>query len=410
MQWYNTNVNWDDRTDSLTGQESTRIYLVQRLGAETQDTLTDFTPAQTGAAGVNVSRLLADSTVLCTDSVVLLGDKRQYERLNMMYLADLMRLELSHPFDLHPFDSIVAVTLPDVTFTTRLTTTAADSLYQWEATLHSGGSLLRPLAQVVYPYNPLKRQLVEVDVRIPCHMLLLRMGGQLAGSLLMIALLAVCLFFQIKTILKQRRVDEMRRSFVSTMIHELKRPVQMLKMCLAYLSDPSLRADTKATDAVVDDSIVEVDNLSAYLQKLRDMTRADDERTPLSLRTFDFRPMAEKTLRQTADPMHLCNILSNLLENAVKYSGDSVHITITGASDGHRFTLTVADNGIGIPPAEQARVFDKFYRSASLPDRSVPGIGLGLSYVKLLVEAHGGTVDLQSQPGQGTTVTVTIPQ
>ena len=80
--------------------------------------------------------------------------------------------------------------------------------------------------------------------------------------------------------------------------------------------------------------------------------------------------------------MHLCNILSNLLENAVKYSGDSVHITITGASDGHRFTLTVADNGIGIPPAEQARVFDKFYRSASLPDRSVPGIGLGLSYVK----------------------------
>ena len=147
---------------------------------------------------------------------------------------------------------------------------------------------------MVYPYNPLKRQLVEVDVRIPCHMLLLRMGGQLAGSLLMIALLAVCLFFQIKTILKQRRVDEMRRSFVSTMIHELKRPVQMLKMCL--------RADTKATDAVVDDSIVEVDNLSAYLQKLRDMTRADDERTPLSLRTFDFRPMAEKTLRQLHSP------------------------------------------------------------------------------------------------------------
>lgn len=118
VQWYNTNVNWDDRTDSLTGQESTRIYLVQRLGAEAQDTLVDFTPAQTGAAGVNVSRMLTDSTVLCTDSVVLQGDKRQYERLNMMYLADLMRLELSHPFDLHPFDSIVAATLPDVTFST----------------------------------------------------------------------------------------------------------------------------------------------------------------------------------------------------------------------------------------------------------------------------------------------------
>lgn len=431
VKWYNTNVNWNAQTDSLTRQECTRIYLVQRLGTQTQDTVSDVARMQPGTDTLHISGLPADSTVLCTDSVVLQGNREQYERLNMMYLADLMRLELSHPFDLQQFDSVVAAALPEVTFTTRFTTTAADSIYLWEPALLHDGSLFRPTARVTYPYNPLKRQLVEVDVRIPCHVLLLRMGWQLAGSLLMIALLAVCLLLQIKTILKQRRLDELRGSFVNTMIHELKRPVQTLKMCLAYLQDKTLRADEPATDKVVDDSVVEVDNLSAYLQKLRDMARADDERMTLSIRTFDFRPMAEKVIRQqhipdrklvtfetrfssslkvTADSMHLCNILSNLLENAIKYSGDSVHITVTCELANHRLTLSVADNGIGISAGEQTRVFDKFYRSNRLPDRTVPGIGLGLSYVKLLTEAHRGTVYLNSQPGQGTTVTVCIPQ
>ena len=431
VKWYNTNVNWEEQTDSLTRQESTRIYLVQRMGAEPADTVPGGKQPQSGKTGVDLSGLPADSTVLCTDSVTLHGSKTLYERLNMMYLADLMRLEVTHPFRLRQFDSVLTATLPGVPFVTRLATTAADSVYLWEPTLRHNHSLLRPTAHVVYPYNPLKRQLVEIDLRIPRHVLLLRMGGQLAGSLLMIAVLGVCLLFQIKTILKQRRVDELRRSFVNTMIHELKRPVQTLKMCLAYLGDPALRNDRPTTDKVVGDSIAEVDNLSAYLSKLRDMTRADDRRTPLCIRTFDLYPVVEKLVRMQhipdhksvtfetrldrplevrADPMHLANILGNLLENAVKYSGPSVRIAVGCTLADHRLTLTVADNGIGIPLHEQTRVFDKFYRSASLPDRSVPGIGLGLSYVKLLVEAHQGTVGLRSRPGQGTTVTVSIPQ
>ena len=431
VKWYNTNVNWEEQTDSLTRQESTRIYLVQRMGAEPADTVPGGKQPQSGKTGVDLSGLPADSTVLCTDSVTLHGSKTLYERLNMMYLADLMRLEVTHPFSLRQFDSVLTATLPGVPFTTRLATTAADSVYLWEPTLRHNHSLLRPTAHVVYPYNPLKRQLVEIDLRIPRHVLLLRMGGQLAGSLLMIAVLGVCLLFQIKTILKQRRVDELRRSFVNTMIHELKRPVQTLKMCLAYLGDPTLRNDRPTTDKVVGDSIAEVDNLSAYLSKLRDMTRADDGQAQLTVTTFHLREAVDKlvllqqsaTDKQTnfevridpsltvrADRLHFSNIISNLLENAVKYSGDVVHIVIEAAVTDARLTLSVADNGIGIPLAEQARVFDKFYRSASLPDPAVPGIGLGLSYVKLLTEAHRGTVTLRSRPGQGTTVTVCIPQ
>lgn len=339
-------------------------------------------------------------------------------------------LQVDVPFTLQRFDSILAVRLPGASFETRLCV-PRDSLFVTSDSVVLAGSRLSPVIEITYPYNPLGWQQVQITVRPQLQTLLLRMGWQLLGSLLLILLLAVCLLFQIKTILKQQRIDELRKSFVNTMIHELKRPVQALKMCVAFLNDKTMRTDEQAMDEVVRDSMSELDNLSAYLQKLRDMTRADDEQTQLSLSTFDLKPVVEKLIRLqhvpegrqifftprftdnllvTADPVHIANIISNLIENAVKYSGASVHILVDCALRDHRLTIKVTDDGIGIPASEQSRVFDKFYRGSNLPDRALPGIGLGLSYVKLLVEAHRGVVSLTSQIGRGTTVEISIPQ
>jgi two-component system phosphate regulon sensor histidine kinase PhoR len=185
-------------------------------------------------------------------------------------------------------------------------------------------------------------------------------------------------------------------------------------------------------DAVVQDSIFELDNLSAYLSKVRELTRADNEHTILSTRTFDLVATVEKLIRLNntpadkavrfetsfsdtslwvmADPVHIANCLSNLIENAVKYSGNEVCIGIHASLEDNRLSLKIKDNGIGIPLQEQERVFEKFYRAQNIPDANLPGIGLGLSYVKLMVEAHGGSITLQSQPGKGTTFTIEIPQ
>ena len=86
------------------------------------------------------------------------------------------------------------------------------------------------------------------------------------------------------------------------MIHELKRPVQTLKMCIAFLNNKSMRTDERAMDEVVKDSMFELDNLSAYLAKVRDMTRADYEHTPLHIRTFDLRETVNKLIRLTNIP------------------------------------------------------------------------------------------------------------
>ena len=231
---------------------------------------------------------------------------------------------------------------------------------------------------------------------------------------------------------EKSKIDEMRKSFVNTMIHELKRPVQTLKMCIAFLNNKSMRTDERAMDEVVKDSMFELDNLSAYLAKVRDMTRADYEHTPLHIRTFDLRETVDKLIRLvnvptnkkvtihphyemkstlvTADPVHIANIISNLIENAIKYSGKEVRIDLSCIQKEHTLTIQITDNGIGIPPAEQSKVFDKFYRGNHIPDRNIPGIGLGLSYVKLLTEAHHGHVSLTSQPSKGTTFSIVLPQ
>ena len=340
--------------------------------------------------------LLPEERLIAKDSFKInMSDK---DAPNLNSIINLYRLELDVPFALQQFDSLLARRLDEQTFTTHLVV-SEDSIYQWNAELKRQGTLFNPYIEVMYPYNPLKRQFVLVSVKVSPHVVLVRMGWQLVGS--------TCL------------------------IYELKRPVQALKMCIAFLNDKSMRTDEKAMDEVIHDSMSELDNLSAYLSKLRDMTRADDEHTQLSVRTFDIKTSLEKLVRLyhvpegkdvaiethfssetlvTADPVHVSNIISNLIENAVKYSGKSVHIVVDCLLQDHQLTIRVSDDGIGIPVSEQNRVFDKFYRGSNLPDRSLPGIGLGLSYVKLLVEAHHGSISLNSQAGKGTMIEINIPQ
>ncbi len=374
------------------------------------------------------NRYIATHKVLYKDSFQIAAPT--FAAVNLNQLVELYRLEVNSPFSLQHFDSLLALRVKDIPFTTRLER-SKDTAFQWEPEMKQTFKLLYSRLEVRYPYNPLKHQFLVVDVDVMPHVLLVRMGWQLLGSVCLIMLLGLCLWLQIKTILKQKRIDELRKSFVNTMIHELKRPVQALKMCVAFLNDKILRTDEKAMDEVIRDSMSELDNLSAYLSKLRDMTRADDEHTQLVIRTFDLKEVVEKLLRLchivdgkqvsvethynenllvTADPIHIANMISNLIENSIKYSEESVHITINCDLCDHLLTLRVADDGIGVPVAEQGRVFDKFYRASNVGGRSLPGIGLGLSYVKLLVEAHHGTISLVSQPGRGTEVSICIPQ
>ena len=109
--------------------------------------------------------------------------------------------------------------------------------------------------------------------------------------------------------------------------------------------------------------------------------------------------------------MHIGNIISNLLENSIKYSDESVKIDIDYRENSNdSVCLTVADNGFGIAKTDANYIYDKFFRSRSASDNDIPGMGLGLAYVKQLVQAHRGNIVMESEEGVGTIFTINLPQ
>ncbi len=384
-----------------------------------------LTQLDTIQKGNNVENLLENDTI----SQMKLFFNRRLSQDSIQLLANMAITNMYNPFRTEKLDSLLRVDILGYDFMLS-EWPASDTIYtnRWKQT----GNIFHPRLKVNYTYSPFEKKGIIIDTDIPAQPLFSRMAVQLLLAFGIVMLLMVCLIFQIQTILKQKKINELRKSFVNTMIHELKRPVQTLKTFIAFLGDKDMRSDEIITEQVVQDSMFELDNLSAYLGKLKDMVRADTEETLLNLQRFDLRELTDKVIRLIqlpadkkveftrffdmdssiieADPIHLANVLSNLIENAIKYSGDTVQIEIKAKRKGNELCLTVSDNGIGISTVEQERVFAKFYRGSNLPDQNIPGLGLGLSYVKLISEAHQGRVSLQSHLGEGTSVTLILPQ
>ena len=334
-----------------------------------------------------------------------------------------------NPFRMELLDSVLITDVRGIDYTMKhLDIQDSTSVSSWRLS----GNLFSPYINVVYLYSPFEFKSVVINAAIPLPPVYKSMAFQFLLSLFLILLLTGCFLLQIKTILKQKKINEMRGDFVNVMIHELKRPVQTLKTFISFLGNKDMRSDESITEQVIQDSMFELDNLSAYLKKLKDMIHADGDATSLKVIRFNLQELIDKIIRLVnhppekdvkistnydmesvwveADAVHVANVLNNLIENAIKYSGEHVDIEIKVALKGKELCLTVSDNGIGIPYSEKDKVFAKFYRGSNIPDKNIPGIGLGLSYVKLITEAHKGKVSLLSDIGKGTSVTLCLPQ
>ena len=358
-------------------------------------------------------------------------DSKGHEDMGTSQLVEALNrftVDHQHPFQKERLDSILQSR--DIA-AQSVTTTKADTMI-WQPSMQTKGSIWQPVMQVSYPYDIFEGQEVVVTTAICISPVIRKMAYTLLITILLSFFLIFCLVYQILTIRKQRHIEAIRQEFLHTMIHELKRPISTLKMCVSFMGNERMMQDMESKQKILSSSYNELDNLTSYFSKLRDITFSDTEEIPLVKSRFALRRLmeeciskqnipsdkevrmeivAEDDLEIRADRMHLANIVCNLLENAIKYSREAVTIRIDYRmrEDG-MVQITVADNGIGIAKADQRYVFDKFYRSESAKDKAIPGIGLGLSYVKLLVEAHGGSISLDSTEGEGTTFTIVIPQ
>ena len=358
-------------------------------------------------------------------------DSKNNEDMGTSKLVEALNrftVDHQHPFQKERLDSILrsrGITAQSVT------TTKADTMV-WQPSMQIQGSIWQPVMQVAYPYDIFEGQEVVVSTAISISPVIRRMSYTLLITVLLSVFLIFCLVYQILTIRKQWHIEAIRQEFLHTMIHELKRPISTLKMCVSFMGNEKMMQDGEGMQRILASSHNELDNLTSYFSKLRDITFSDSTEIPLVKSRFSLRSLmeecfdkqniptgkevkmdivAEGDVEAWADRMHLANIICNLLENAIKYSRESVSISINyqQRTDG-LLQISIADNGIGIARTDQRYVFDKFYRSETAKDKSIPGIGLGLSYVKLLVKAHGGTISFESTEGEGTTFIILIPQ
>ena len=355
-------------------------------------------------------------------------NKEGTENNQLLEALDRFVVDLQHPFQKNRLDSILR---SRSIVAQSVITTKADTM-AWQPSVQTHGSIWHPVMEVYYPYDIFEGQQVVVTTSIGISPIIRRIAYTLLMTVLLSVFLIFCLVYQILTIRKQRHIEAIRQEFLNTMIHELKRPISTLKMCVSFMGNERMMQDRESKQRILASSHNELDNLTSYFSKLRDITLSDATEIPLVKSRFSLRSLTEECIDKQnipsgkdvkmdivaeddveawADRMHIGNIVCNLLENAIKYSRESVTIRIDYRlhEDG-KLQISVADNGIGIAKADQRYVFEKFYRSKTIKNKAIPGIGLGLSYVKLLVEAHGGTITFESTEGQGTTFTIIIPQ
>ncbi len=349
-------------------------------------------------------------------------DPNEYDAL------ERFTIDVRNPFQLSSLDSLLSKRGLDVV---NISIEKADSMiwlpYRTERT-----SFLSPQITITYPYDIFEGELVSITLSVGISPVIAKMTDLLVLSLVLSVLLITCLVAQIATIRKQRKLEELRQDFIHTMIHELKRPISTLKMCVSFMRNEKLMQDKESKDAIITDSSNELDNLSSYFSKLRDLTFNDATEIPLTFSAFNLYDTIKECVGKlsiptgkkaeinilsnadiilTADKMHIGNIISNLLENSIKYSGENVKIEIDYRENSNdSVCITINDNGVGIAKADVNYIYDKFFRSRTASDKDIPGMGLGLAYVKQLVQAHKGNIVMESEEGVGTLFTINLPQ
>ncbi len=257
--------------------------------------------------------------------------------------------------------------------------------------------------------------------------------GLMTFSTFLLTLLIILSFsVTLYIIFRQKRVSEIKNDFVSNMTHELKTPISTISLAAQMLNDKSIPIERKNLTYLGGVIADESKRLGLQVEKVLQMAIFEKTKLKLKLKDIDVHEVVKKVSANfalqlqsqngilitelnannpliVADEVHITNVVNNLLDNAVKYKNGNPEITIFTKNATGGIVIAFKDNGIGISRDNIRKIFDQFYRVPSGNIHNVKGFGLGLSYVKKIVEAHGGRIWVDSTLGLGSTFSIFLP-
>lgn len=366
---------------------------------------------------------------------LLLSERPIGERVDRLTLDTLLRQSLAErgislPFAYGVRSDRTSSGKPQFLFATSNTDPNRIALAGYRAVLFPNNLL--DTGNHLYVYFPTRQEFIWS-----------RMGFTLAASALLILTILACFYIAISTILRQKKMADIKNDFINNMTHEFKTPISTISLAVEMAQNMGWREQADSQRSTEPE---EAGRLSRYLGIIRDETRRlgshvekvlqmallDRGAVKLAIVPVNIHDVVEKVLNTIglqieqrggeleldfdaenevveADEVHLTNIVYNLVDNAIKYSPGKPHITIRTQSLPDGISLTVADQGLGLSKEQQNRIFETFYRVPTGNLHDVKGFGLGLSYVRKMVDAHHGRITVESQLGQGSAFEVIIP-
>ena len=274
----------------------------------------------------------------------------------------------------------------------------------------------------IYVYFPEKSSHVFRQVWLP-----------ISSSILFILVIIFCFYYAIRIILKQKALSDIKNDFINNMTHEFKTPLATVSLAVEALQDPELSNQDTFRNRYLGIIREENKRLVTQVEKVLQTAALDRNEFNLKLESIHLPAMLQACMDQFAlqvenrggklefigdmkdpyivgDVFHLTHLFNNLLDNANKYSPSNPKIRVAVKEQGSEVQITLQDQGIGMSRDAVKKIFDKFYRVPTGNVHDVKGFGLGLSYVKTMLEAHHGTIQVQSELGKGSTFTINLPK
>lgn len=277
-----------------------------------------------------------------------------------------------------------------------------------------------PRANFLWVYFPTKNHYIYKSMRL------------VTPTFIFILILVFTFILTIYIIFHQKRLSEIKNDFINNMTHEFKTPISSISLASQMLKDPAVTKTSSSLQhisAVIND---ESKRLSFQVEKILQMAIFDKDKNRLTLNELNANDIIQSVIANfslkvsnkcgevlfsnaaldtliLADEVHFTNVIYNLLDNALKYTQESPQLQVNTWNDKQKLYISVKDNGIGIKREDLKRIFERFYRVPTGNLHNVKGFGLGLAYVKKIIEDHGGYIKVESEFNIGTKFIICLP-